>query len=282
MAIVAHHTALRDSARRRHRARGWARWLVLAAVAVVLLLLLLLVPRQAQSERLPDTVERVEPAIVSVATHQPTRSPRLRHLGTGFAVADGRLVATNLHVLPDVLDSENQERLVVVTGSGRNTQVRSAERVAGSQEHDLALLRISGNRLPALTLGDSEAVRTGERLAFTGFPIGMILGMYPATHRASVSARTPMALPAGHSRQLDERRVAQLRRDPPMVFQLDGTAYPGNSGSPLFRIDNGEVVGIINQVFVQGGREAAVGSPSGISYAVPSRRLRALIEAYRD
>ncbi|ABI55454.1 S1C family serine protease [Alkalilimnicola ehrlichii MLHE-1] len=281
-AVRCHHPVPREPAGRRCRAQGWARWLLLAAVALALLLVLLLVPRQAQSERLPDTVERVEPAIVSVATHQPARSPRLRHLGTGFAVADGRLVATNLHVLPDVLDRENQERLVVVTGSGRNTEVRSAERVAASQTHDLALLRISGTPLPALSLGDSDAVRTGERLAFTGFPIGMILGMYPATHRASVSARTPMALPAGHSRQLDERRVAQLRRNPPMVFQLDGTAYPGNSGSPLFRIDSGEVVGIINQVFVQGGREAAVGSPSGISYAVPSGQLRALIEGHRD
>ena len=258
-------------------ARGVVRW-VLLMVVVMVLLILLFAPRLAQADSLPDTVERVEPAIVSIATYQSTRSPRLNHLGTGFVVGDGRLVATNLHVLPDRLDTEARERLVVVAGTGRDLDMRHAEKVADSDSHDLALLRISGAALPALTLGDSDAVRTGEKLALTGFPIGMILGMYPATHRASVSARTPMALPAAHSGQLDAGRVAQLRRNRPMVFQLDGTAYPGNSGSPLYRIDTGEVVGIINQVFVQGGREAAVGSPSGISYAVPASALQQLLD----
>jgi len=233
------------------------------------------------ADALPDTVERIEPSIVSVATFQSTRSPRLRHLGTGFVIEDGRLVVTNHHVLPDFLDTENRERLVAVSGSGRNTQIHDAQMVVSTRENDLALLRISGPALPALALGDSSTVRVGEKFAFTGFPIGMILGLYPATHRATVSAHTPLAIPARTSRELDERRVAALRRDPPMIFQLDATAYPGNSGSPLYRIGTGEVVGIINQVFVQGGREAAVGSPSGISYAIPSAQLAPLLRQYR-
>lgn len=122
-------------------------------------------------------------------------------------------------------------------------------------------------------------MRVGEEVAFTGYLIGMILGLYPATHRATVSARTPMVIPARHSDELDARRIRALRNDSPMVFQLDATAYPGNSGSPLFRMDSGEVVGVINQVFVQGGREAAIGQSSNPQGSDQGNEGNALIGA---
>ena len=55
--------------------------------------------------------------------------------------------------------------------------------------------------------------------------------------------------------------------------ELDGTAYPGNSGSPLYDPDDGTVYGIINSVFVQGTRENAISRPSGITYAIPGRYI---------
>lgn len=259
-----------------------ARRVLRPGIAIVLGMLALAVAASAAADGLPDTVERVEPSVVSVGTYESTRSPRVQHRGTGFVVGDGRLVVTNEHVLPESLDEGNRERLVVISGHGRDTSMHHAEVVGRTGETDLALLRISAPSLPALRLGDSDAVRVGEKLAMTGYPIGMILGLYPATHRVSVAARTPMAIPATRSSELDGGRVAALRRGAPMVFQLDATAYPGNSGSPVYRIGSGEVVGIINQVFVQGGREAAVGSPSGISYAIPSAHVRPLLERYRS
>jgi serine protease Do len=57
------------------------------------------------------------------------------------------------------------------------------------------------------------------------------------------------------------------------VFQLDGTAFPGNSGSPLYDPADGEVVGVLNMVFVKSTKEAALAQPSGISYAIPSTFL---------
>jgi S1-C subfamily serine protease len=63
-----------------------------------------------------------------------------------------------------------------------------------------------------------------------------------------------------------------------MVFQLDATAYPGNSGSPIYDADTGEVLGIINMVLVKSTREAALSQPSGITYAIPVRHLRALLD----
>ncbi len=260
--------------------RRWA-WHQLLLLVLMAAALALGAP-SASAERLPDTIDRVKPSVVGVATFQPTRSPRADYLGTGFVIDDGRLVVTNYHVIPETLDQERRERLVVISGEGRNTEVHHAEVVARSVDHDLALLRIAAPSLPALRLGSSDSARVGEEVAFTGYPIGMILGLYPATHRATISARTPMVIPARSSAELDERRIRALRNDPPMVFQLDATAYPGNSGSPLFRKGSGEVIGVINQVFVQGGREAAIGQPSGISYAIPSDRIRPLLQEYRN
>lgn len=254
----------------------------LKVLATASLLALLVTQRPAAADGLPDTIERIKPSVVSIATHQPSRSPRANYLATGFAVGDGRLIVTNHHVIPESLDYANREQLVVVSGEGRDTSIHSAELVAHSANDDLALLRIAGPPLPPLRLGSSDAVRAGEQLAFTGYPIGMILGIYPATHRANVAARTPMAITARRSRELSEAHIRQLRAGAPMVFQLDATAYPGNSGSPLYRIDSGEVVGVINQVFVQGGREAAVSRPSGISYAVPADRIRPLLAGYQE
>jgi len=57
------------------------------------------------------------------------------------------------------------------------------------------------------------------------------------------------------------------------IFQLDATAYPGNSGSPLFDVDTGEVIGVISMVLIKGTKESALSQPSGITYAVPSNFL---------
>ena len=53
------------------------------------------------------------------------------------------------------------------------------------------------------------------------------------------------------------------------VYQLDATAYPGNSGSPLYDPSNGQVVGIVSSVFVKSSKEKALSDPSGITYAIP-------------
>ena len=62
-------------------------------------------------------------------------------------------------------------------------------------------------------------------------------------------------------------------------MQLDATAYPGNSGGPVLDAVTGEVVAVVNMVLTKGGREAALSSPTGISYAIPVRWVRALLGA---
>ena len=91
---------------------------------------------------------------------------------------------------------------MIFHGRGKQAKARTAKLIRSDPEHDLALLEIEGKPLPALSLGDTSRIREGEEIAFTGFPIGMVLGLYPVTHRGIVSVITPMVIPAMSSRQL--------------------------------------------------------------------------------
>ena len=225
---------------------------------------------------LPQTLVKVKPSIVGVGSILPTRNPSRYFYGTGFVVGDGLTVVTNVHVLPPVLDTAQLEQLVVLSGDARNPVMREAKIIALDREHDIAVLRITGEPLPALTLGDSNGVREGATVAFTGFPLGMLLGLYPATHRGVVAAITPYVVPTANSRQLEVKTIKRLAR-PFNVFQLDAIAYPGNSGSPMYDPETGVVYGVLNSVFVKDSKENLLKQPSGISYVIPSNFIRELL-----
>jgi V8-like Glu-specific endopeptidase len=228
------------------------------------------------------TIERIKPSIVAVGTYERLRNPQFSFHGTGFVVGDGRLVATNAHVIAKPVDPERGETLVIaVRGPENNAIVRAARRVASETAYDLALLRFEGPALPTLQLGNGEGVREGETYLFTGFPIGAVLGLVPVTHQAMIAAVTPIVMPAARSDQLDARAVRRIAAGSFSVFQLDGTAYPGNSGSPVYHPVTGAVVGIVNSVFVKGTRESALSAPSGITYAIPAQKLKELLERSR-
>jgi serine protease Do len=231
----------------------------------------------AWADNLPQSIVKIKPSIVGVGTFQPTRRPPAAFRGTGFVVADGRHVITNAHVLPNLLNNEAKETLGVFVGQGEDAQFRSAKTVALDEEHDLALLEIAGAPVAAVTVGDSDGVREGQQVSFIGFPIGTVLGLYPVTHRATISAITPIVIPAQASSQLNVKMIKRIRA-PLRVFQLDGTAYPGNSGSPLFDPETGVVFGVINMVFVKGTKENALTAPSGISYAIPGNYIEDLLK----
>lgn len=82
----------------------------------------------------------------------------------------------------------------------------------------------------------------------------------------------------GTGRDLTTAVIKRLDR-PFEIFQLDATAYPGNSGSPLYEVTGGRVLGVINSVFVQGTKEVALTHPSGITYAIPVDHVRDLLQA---
>lgn len=226
---------------------------------------------------LPNTIDKIKPSIVAIGTFQKTQSPPFAFRGTGFVIANGNKIATNAHVLPEAGPPDAPELAVLIRSSTGEGTIRQAKLINKDADHDLAILHIDGTPLPALSIGNSAGVREGQEIAFTGFPIGGVLGFSPVTHRGIVSAVTPIAIPGANSRQINEKLIRQIRKGTFNVFQLDATAYPGNSGSPVFNTESGEVIGVINMVFVKGSKEAVLSNPSGISYAIPANYLTELL-----
>lgn len=197
-------------------------------------------------------------------------------MGTGFVIGNGRYVATNEHVIPDETKLKKGENLVVFIGSGRSPKTVPAKIVATDKERDLAILEMSDMKVNPLQLGADEFAREGLSIALTGFPIGAVLGLYPVTHTGIISAITPDVIPARSARELSASQIRALR-DPYLIYQLDAVAYPGNSGSPLYDVENGIVVGIINKVFVKKNKENILSDPSAITYAIPIKYLKSLL-----
>ncbi len=184
--------------------------------------------------------------------------------------------------LPEVIPPGGSEGSLVVVvptqAGGSATAGRAATLLGLDREHDLALLRIDGAPLPALPLADEPRAREGAAVAIIGFPIGGALGFTPVTHRGIVSSITAIALPAPTSQSLNSQAINRLRQGSFDIYQLDATAYPGNSGGPVLEVESGKVIAVINMVLVKGSKETAISHPSGISYAIPVRFVSELLK----
>jgi S1-C subfamily serine protease len=222
----------------------------------------------AGEETLIETIRQIKPSIVGIGVRSPLDRPVNQLIGTGFVVADGRHAITNLHVVNERVTPGEGRTLAVFVGTGENVEARPARIVAKDEAHDVAILAFEGKKLPAMRLGGDKIVDEGMNVAFTGFPIGAVYGLHPVTHRGMVSAVTPIAIPQISSRTLNTDMIRRLQ-DRFNVFQLDATAYPGNSGSPVYDPETGEVVAIISSVFVKESRENVLSKPSGITFAIP-------------
>ena len=226
------------------------------------------------STAFPEIVSKITPSIVAIATYSPLRSPRVIMRGTGFVVYDGVHIITNAHVLPKNSELHHNEKINILIGRGRNPDRRIAEVIRVDKEHDLALLKVRGDKIPKLTLGAGALVQEGTEIAVTGFPIGSILGLFSVTHKGIIAAVTPIVIPQPTARYLDAKIIKQSRYE---VYQLDLTAFPGNSGSPVYNTASGKVEGILNSAAVKGSKENALSKPSGISFAIPVIHLHNML-----
>ena len=150
------------------------------------------------------------------------------HFGSGFFVAEDK-IATNIHVV-------SQTGPLFVTLGSEETIWKVEEVTAFDAENDLVVLKISDKGIP-LTLGDSNALQSGEPVVAMGYPGGG----YKTTTGVIDSIRN-----GGKSIW--------------MKVVISG----GNSGGPALN-SKGQVIGI----------NTAVGEH--YAYAMPSNALKALI-----
>jgi S1-C subfamily serine protease len=244
---------------------------------IKLLTVILLFCTASANANFVDVVSKIKPSVVGIGIHTPTSQPQNILRGTGFVIGNGHYIVTNAHVLPTILDDQLLQKMAVFIGSGKNAQVREAEIITTSALYDLAILKISGSALPAMTLANKSLYPDGSAIAFTGFPIGGVLGLYPVTHRGIIASITPSVVPAASAEKINLTMLKRMK-NPYLVYQLDATAYPGNSGSAMYEMSTGKVVGIINKVFVQSTKEAVISNPSGITYAIPVKYLHQILQ----
>ena len=195
-----------------------------------------------------DLAARVSPSVVFVRTNQTHRygSRRVlgRGLGSGFIIDPDGLILTNHHVV------ENAARIDVVVGKDRRFR---AQVVGNDPPTDIAVLKIDARELPALPLGDSNAIRVGDWVLAIGNPFG--LANTVSAGIISAKDRTTEDVPG-----LDPQGFYSF-------LQTDASINPGNSGGPLLDLA-GNVVGVNTAINVQANK---------IGYAIPVNMIRELL-----
>ena len=195
-----------------------------------------------------DLAARVAPSVVFVRTNQTHRygSRRVlgRGLGSGFVIDPDGLILTNHHVV------ENAARIDVVIGKDRRFR---AQIIGTDPPTDIAILKIDARDLPALQLGDSNALRVGDWVLAIGNPFG--LANTVSAGIISAKDRTTEDVPG-----LDPQGFYSF-------LQTDASINPGNSGGPLLDLA-GNVVGVNTAINVQAHM---------IGYAIPVNMVRELL-----
>jgi Do/DeqQ family serine protease len=173
------------------------------------------------------------------AQRQPENS-----LGSGVIVQDDGLIVTNYHVVEDA------DEIMVVLSDRREFRARV---VGADQPADLAILDIEADGLPALPMGDSDALEVGDLVLAIGNPFG--IGQTVTSGIISALARS----------------TPQVASDLSFI-QTDAAINPGNSGGALVTLD-GALVGINTAIFTRGGGSI------GIGFAIPVNLVKALIRS---
>ena len=73
----------------------------------------------SNAHEISQIVGKVKPSVVGIGIYAPLSRPSKQLRGTGFAIADGTIIATNYHVIDLELDPNSKQELVVFIGAGQ-------------------------------------------------------------------------------------------------------------------------------------------------------------------
>ena len=157
-------------------------------------------------------------------------------VGTGFIVGPTGRIATNLHVIDGAT-----EATIVMHGGREETKVSV---IAVDDERDLAVLKISGKKMPALPLAAEGSVRPGDAVVAIGHPLGL-------------------------GNTISDGLISAIRQVGPelTILQTSAPISPGSSGGPLIN-SQGEVVGVSTLVSARG---------QNLNFGMPIRYVRDLL-----
>src|SRR5664280_1318306 len=207
---------------------------------------------------IPALVEKVIPSVVSI----DVKGQGSEDQGTGMIVTSNGYVVTNNHVIAAAVGGGT----ITVTRTG-STKSLPATLVGTNPIDDVALIRINGaSGLPAVTLGNSNALVAGDAVVAIGNALGLAAGT-PTVTQGIVSAlgRTVTAGTSTTSETLNN------------MIQTDAAINPGNSGGPLLD-SRGNVIGMNTAV---AGTLPDGTSAQNIGFAIPVATIQSLLKSLK-
>ncbi len=205
-------------------------------------------------------VRKAAPAVVSINTstarHPLSNDPWFRFffgergeqqqsgLGSGVIMSPEGYVLTNNHVV------EGADQIEVVLADARSA---SAKVIGTDPESDLAVLKIQLDKLPVITLGNSDGLQVGDQVLAIGNPFGV--GQTVTSGIVSALGRNQLGINTFEN-----------------FIQTDAAINPGNSGGALTDI-NGNLMGINTAIYSRSG------GSMGIGFAIPASTARQVLES---
>jgi serine protease Do len=171
------------------------------------------------------------------------RPPLERGMGSGVIVNGDGTILTNAHVI------DGAEKITVLTNDNKTFE---AKLVGADKPSDLAVLKIEGENLPAIELGNSDEVRVGDIVLAIGNP----LGIGQTVTAGIISAK-------GRRTGLSDGSFEDF-------LQTDAPINRGNSGGALVNL-NAELIGINSQIL------STSGGNIGIGFSIPSNMAKSVM-----
>ena len=225
---------------------------------------------KSRNNAIINAVDNVSPAIVSIKTtfkdknhssnfyneffenffgKNPYQKREKMSLGSGAIISKKGHILTAYHVV------ENADEIVVTLPNGRNFK---AEILGSDQINDISLLKIDGNNLSFVEMGNSDSIMPGEWVIALGNPFGMMVSDPQPTVTVGVVSAIMRTINMEDDVSCDKIYG---------VIQTDAAINPGNSGGPLVNAD-GEIIGVNNSIF------STSGGSQGIGFAIPINNIR--------
>jgi serine protease Do len=177
------------------------------------------------------------------------QQPKLRRgSGSGFIVTRDGYILTNNHVVTNPDHETVADQVIVRLMDHR---VFTAKVVGHDRTTDVAVLKIDGNDLPTMTLGNDANSRIGEWVLAVGNPLGLDFTVTAGI----ISAKGRSLGNLGNEDGSNRYQISDL-------LQTDAAINPGNSGGPLVN-SRGEVIGINSAL------ASATGYYEGFGFAIP-------------
>lgn len=211
---------------------------------------------------LSAAAKKASPAVVSINTSKAAqRNPRSNDpwfqfffgdqgesqaqvgLGSGVIVSADGYILTNNHVV------EGADEIAVTLNDGRHT---IAKVIGTDPDTDLAVLKITLDKLPVIVLGNSDALLVGDQVLAIGNPFGV--GQTVTSGIVSALGRNQLGINNFEN-----------------FIQTDAAINPGNSGGALINV-NGDLEGINTAIYSRSG------GSMGIGFAIPVSMAKIVLE----